>query len=62
MLRIVALNLNAMVERDSRLIARLIGDHIVLELDLDRSIRPVRGDAVQLRQVSLNLGVNGRMR
>jgi hypothetical protein len=38
MLRIVALDLNAMVGRDSRLIARPIGDHIVLELDLDRSI------------------------
>jgi PAS domain S-box-containing protein len=60
MLRVVSVDLNALVERDARLMTRLIGEHIVLKLDLDPSVRTVRGDPVQLGQVLLNLAVNAR--
>jgi PAS domain S-box-containing protein len=60
MLRVVSVDLNALVDRDARLMTRLIGEHIMVKLDLDTSIRAVRGDPVQLGQVLLNLAVNAR--
>ncbi len=60
MLRVVSVDINALVERDARLVGRLIGEHIVLDLDLAPSVGTVRGDAAQLGQVLLNLAVNAR--
>jgi CheY-like chemotaxis protein len=60
MLQMVPVDVNAVIERDARLIGRLIGEHISLRLDLAPLGRPVRGDVAQLGQVLMNLAVNAR--
>lgn len=54
------LNLNAVVQGMDRLLARLIGKGIQLELKLDPLIGYIRGDAGRLEQVVLNLVVNAQ--
>jgi PAS domain S-box-containing protein len=43
-----------------RLLARIIGEDIVLSLDLDPTVWPVEADKGQLEQVIINLAVNAR--
>jgi len=54
------LDLNALVGDMHRMLERLIGEHVRLEVRLDPSARRVRGDIGQLEQVLLNLCVNAR--
>jgi two-component system cell cycle sensor histidine kinase/response regulator CckA len=54
------LDLNALVGDMSRMLQRLIGEHVRLEVRLDPCSRRVRGDVGQLEQVLLNLCVNAR--
>jgi len=54
------LDLNALVGDMHRMLERLIGEHVRLEVRLDPSARRVRGDVGQLEQVLLNLCVNAR--
>ncbi|MDE3032887.1 MAG: response regulator, partial [Acidobacteriota bacterium] len=54
------LNLNALVEETSVILERLLGGRIRLILHLDRALPAIRGDAVQLEQVLMNLAVNAR--
>ncbi|MDD4888685.1 MAG: ATP-binding protein [Phycisphaerae bacterium] len=56
----VALNLNSIINRTCRLLGRLLGSEIRLELDLDTGLPPVRADEVQIEQVLMNLAVNAR--
>ena len=51
---------NAIVSRVEKLLRRLIGEHIVIEMRLTPSIRPVLADSGQIEQVILNLAVNAR--
>lgn len=52
--------LNDVVEAMIKLLERLLGENIELELDLQRPLHPVFGDEGQLEQVLLNLAVNAR--
>ncbi|HNY39380.1 MAG TPA: PAS domain-containing protein [Bryobacteraceae bacterium] len=54
------LDLNQTIEEGSRVIERLIGEDVVLDIGLDPSPLPVRADPGQLHQVLLNLAVNAR--
>ncbi|MBK8997532.1 MAG: PAS domain S-box protein [Myxococcales bacterium] len=55
-----ALDPNQVVEGISSLLARVLGDHIELEVSLDRGVGSVRADAAQLEQVLMNLAINAR--
>jgi PAS domain S-box-containing protein len=54
------IELNAIVAETQRMIRRLIGEHIVVETDLDPTTGRIRADATQIVQVLLNLAVNAR--
>jgi two-component system, cell cycle sensor histidine kinase and response regulator CckA len=54
------LDLNTIVRDTERMLQRVIGEHIHLITDLDRTVPPVRIDAAQLEQVLVNLAVNSR--
>lgn len=54
------LDLNARVLEMSRMLGRLIGEHIAMDLHLSPSAWMVRADAAQLEQAIVNLGVNAR--
>jgi signal transduction histidine kinase len=54
------LDLNARVLEMSRMLGRLIGEHIAMDLQLSPDAWMVRADAAQLEQAIVNLGVNAR--
>jgi signal transduction histidine kinase len=54
------LDLNARVLEMSRMLGRLIGEHIAIDLHLAPDAWMVRADAAQLEQAIVNLGVNAR--
>jgi len=59
-LRPQVLQLPDIVSDTSELLKRLIGEKIVLEVQHDRNLGPVRADSGQLEQVIVNLAVNAR--
>jgi len=54
------LNLNELIEGLDRMLSRLIGEDVKLQLRLDHQIYPIQGDAGQIEQVVVNLVVNAR--
>ncbi|MEX0941518.1 MAG: ATP-binding protein [Pseudomonadales bacterium] len=48
------------VDQAARMVRRLIGEDVELELFVDESVAPVKGDRGQLDQVIINLCVNAR--
>jgi PAS domain S-box-containing protein len=56
----VVLDLNVAVRRAERLLRRLLGEDIALDIRLDPAPAPVTCDAGQLQQVLMNLAVNAR--
>jgi two-component system cell cycle sensor histidine kinase/response regulator CckA len=54
------LDLNALVRDMEKLLQRVIGEGIKIEIETAAQIARVRADPNQLEQVLLNLGVNGR--
>ncbi|MBA3637923.1 MAG: PAS domain S-box protein [Acidobacteriota bacterium] len=54
------LNLNEVIRNVERLLQRLVGDDIVLQLDLARDLVAIRADPGQLEQVLMNLVANAR--
>jgi signal transduction histidine kinase/DNA-binding response OmpR family regulator len=54
------LDLADVVENVAPMLRRIIGEHIVLEIDSARPLSRVRADRGQLEQVILNLAVNAR--
>jgi PAS domain S-box-containing protein len=59
-LRPAVLDVNAIVHDVERLLSRLIGEHITLELELQPDLRSVLADRGQFEQVLVNLAVNAR--
>ncbi|MBN9414317.1 hypothetical protein ABS71_01315 [bacterium SCN 62-11] len=55
-----SLDLNALVNSVERMLKRLIGEDIALQVEPAATIWPVRADRSQLEQVLLNLAVNAR--
>lgn len=55
-----SLDLNQVAEDGCRVIRRLIGEDVRLEIDFDSSPLPLHADPGQLHQVLLNLAVNAR--
>ncbi len=56
----VALNLNAAVAESAKMLQRLIGEDIELQLNPEESVWTVRADPDQIAQVLMNLSVNSR--
>jgi PAS domain S-box-containing protein len=56
----VDLDVNATITRASRLLERLIGEHIAVKLSLAPGLPHVHADPRQLEQVLMNLAVNAR--
>jgi len=54
------LDVNALIAEATRMLSRLIGEHIRLVTQLDPSLGSVRADPGQLEQVLVNLVVNAR--
>lgn len=59
-LRPQVLQLPDVISDVSQMLRRLLGERIVLEVDHDRALGPVRADKTQLEQVIVNLAVNAR--
>ena len=56
----VPLDLNASVRDIARMLARLLGEHIHIDLKLGEGLATVRADPGQVEQVLVNLAVNAR--
>ena len=56
----IVLNLNTVVERMEPMICRLIGEHIIVQVNLTTNLGYVFVDPTQIEQVLLNLAVNSR--
>jgi signal transduction histidine kinase len=54
------LDLNAVVAETSKMLGRILGEHLELILDLAPLLDPVRADRGQLEQILMNLTVNAR--
>ena len=54
------LDLNTLVGEAGQMLRRLIGEDVVLELDLDPAAGSIRADSSQVLQVLMNLAVNAR--
>jgi PAS domain S-box-containing protein len=56
----VPLDLNALIEGITRMLGRLVGEHITQVLALDHGLGLVEADAGQIEQILVNLAVNAR--
>jgi PAS domain S-box-containing protein len=59
-LEMKVVNLNTIVENMAKILRRVIGEDIVLELYAKPTLRNVRVDPVQIEQILMNLAVNAR--
>lgn len=58
--RLERLQLNDLMRDMERMISRLIGEDINIQLQLDPDLHPITADAGQLQQILMNLAVNAR--
>lgn len=54
------IDLNALVQNTERLLRRLIGEHIVVQVTLADNLLNIRADPGQIEQILMNLAVNAR--
>lgn len=54
------IDLNERVEKLKKMLSRVLGEQVVVQLDLDDALWPVTADADNLDQVLMNLAVNAR--
>ena len=54
------LDLNAVVAELSKMLGRIVGEHLELVLELDSALDRVRADRGQLEQILMNLAINAR--
>ena len=59
-LQVKVLDLNTVVRTLDRMLRRLIGEDVRLELELPEGLGPVRADPAQIEQIVMNLAVNAR--
>ncbi len=59
-LEIKVINLNSVVENMSKILRRVIGDDVQLEINTRPAAKNVKADAGQIEQVLMNLSVNAR--
>lgn len=52
--------LGDIMEKMSRMLQRVIGEHIVLKVECANEVPPIEADAAMLEQIALNLAVNAR--
>ena len=55
-----SVDLNAVIDESAKLLGRLIGEHIHLELALSRPLPLVEADSGMMEQIFMNLAVNAR--
>jgi len=60
MLRMEVININDTVMNMGKMLNRIIGDNVSLEIRTSPSVRPIRADATQIDQIIMNLAVNAR--
>ncbi|HEX3150722.1 MAG TPA: PAS domain S-box protein [Gemmataceae bacterium] len=53
-------NLNDVVEETQKLVGRVLGEDIEIELELDANLSPIHADVGQVEQVLMNLVLNAR--
>jgi two-component system cell cycle sensor histidine kinase/response regulator CckA len=58
--RLNALDLNAVITQVEQLLMRTLGEDIEIATSLPSNLQPVQGDPIQLQQVLMNLAVNAR--
>ena len=54
------LDLNSVISESLKFLARVIGEHIELKLDLAEDLRTIHADIAQIEQVLTNLCINAR--
>jgi PAS domain S-box-containing protein len=54
------MDVNELIRHLERLVAKLIGEHMELTMNLEPALQRVRADAGQLEQVIINLAINAR--
>ncbi len=59
-MKITRVQLNQEIERDRRMLTRLLGEGITVELALDETLPDILADTGHIEQVLLNLAVNAR--
>ena len=57
---ICEMQLNSTLEDIHKMLLRLLGEDIVIELDLEEKLRLINADAGQIEQIIINLGINAR--
>ena len=59
-IRLQTVHLNHTVRNMGRMIERIIGEDILLRLDLQEEISPIEADSAQIEQIVINLAINAR--
>ncbi len=59
-LEMKVVNLNTVIENTGKMLGRVIGEDVVLELNIQSPVRDIKADPGQIEQVLMNLAVNAR--
>ncbi|MEF3693825.1 MAG: response regulator [Candidatus Cloacimonadota bacterium] len=55
-----SLQLNSTLEDIHKMLLRLLGEDVIINLDLEENLRPICADPGQIEQIIINLGINAR--